>query len=118
MCARGRARHFARRKSHSGCFGEDIAKAICWNLSTKDRLEWTSELLEGYHAYLHANSPEDCQVTLDNVRKAYDMFMPVAMVTLLFKVVAMKDKEDIEPIIDRAKGLIQNVYTMTKLLEK
>ncbi|VDO75977.1 unnamed protein product [Haemonchus placei] len=90
----------------------------CLSLLKFDRLEWTSELLEGYHAYLHANSPEDCQVTLDNVRKAYDMFMPVAMVTLLFKVVAMKDKEDIEPIIDRAKGLIQNVYTMTKLLEK
>ncbi|KAK5972132.1 CHK domain-containing protein [Trichostrongylus colubriformis] len=105
-------------ESHSGSFGEDIAKAICWNLSTKDRLDCTSALLEEYHDHLKANSPEECTVTLENVRKAYDMYVPVAMVTLLFKVVAMKNKEDIEPLIDRAKGLIQNVYTMTKLLEK
>ncbi|KAK6031199.1 hypothetical protein OSTOST_02651 [Ostertagia ostertagi] len=105
-------------ESHSGSFGEDIAKAICWNLSTKDRLEWTSALLEEYHACLVSSSPEDCPVALENVRKAYDMYVPVAMVTLLFKVVAMKNKEDIEPLIDRAKGLVENVYTMTKLLEK
>ncbi|EPB65967.1 hypothetical protein ANCCEY_14949 [Ancylostoma ceylanicum] len=104
-------------ESHSGCFGEDIAKAICWNLSTKDRLDCTTALLEEYHAHLVANSPEDYHITMDVVRKAFDTFFPLAMVTFFSKVIATKNKEDIEPMIERAKGLIQNVYTMSKLLE-
>ncbi|KAK6751506.1 hypothetical protein RB195_003105 [Necator americanus] len=103
-------------ESHSGCFGEDIAKAICWNLSTKDRLECTTTLLEEYHLQFVAHSPEDSQITLDLVRKAFDMFVPLAMVTFVAKVIAMKNKEDIEPMIERAKGLIQNVYTMGRIL--
>ncbi|WKY06635.1 hypothetical protein Q1695_006655 [Nippostrongylus brasiliensis] len=104
-------------ESHSGCFGEDIAKAICWNLTTKDRLECTGALLEEYHEEMVHHLPEDVTLSIDTVRKAYDMFMPMAMVTLLFKVVARKNKEEIEPLIDRAKGLIQNVYTMGKLMD-
>ncbi|KAK6036169.1 hypothetical protein COOONC_26326 [Cooperia oncophora] len=92
-----------------------IRDEILVESANKDRLECTSTLLEEYHEYLKSNTPEDCPVTLDSVRKAYDSYVPVAMVT---SVVSMKNKEDIEPLIDRAKGLIENVYTMTKLLEK
>ncbi|KAJ1346712.1 hypothetical protein KIN20_001601 [Parelaphostrongylus tenuis] len=103
---------------HPGCFGEDIAKAICWNLSTKDRLECTEPLLEDYHTYLVENSSEDSQITLEAVQKAFNMFLPVAVVTFLQKVMANKNKEDIEPLIERAKGLIKSVYLLTHRSEE
>ncbi|KAE9416501.1 hypothetical protein Angca_001124, partial [Angiostrongylus cantonensis] len=73
-------------ESHPGCFGEDVAKAICWNLSAKDRIDCTTPLLEDYHTFLKEESPEDCDISLDTVQNAFDMFIPVAVVTFLQKV--------------------------------
>ncbi|KJH45145.1 hypothetical protein DICVIV_08811 [Dictyocaulus viviparus] len=102
-----------------------IAAIIDWTgtfygcFEKEDRLECTTSLLEDYHVQLVENLPDDCQITLEAVRKAFDLFVPVAMVTFLSKVMASKNNtEDIEPLIDRGKGLIQNVYTMTKILEE
>lgn len=39
-------------EGHSGCFAEDVAKIICWNLNAKERVDNTSSLLEGYHFHL------------------------------------------------------------------
>ncbi|VDM62096.1 unnamed protein product [Angiostrongylus costaricensis] len=84
----------------------------------QDRIDCATPLLEDYHTFLTEDSPEDCQISLDTVQNAFDMFVPVAVVTFLQKVMASENKEDIEPLIDRAKGLIKTVYTMTNPSEE
>ncbi|CAJ0603392.1 unnamed protein product [Cylicocyclus nassatus] len=101
---------------HSGCYGEDLAKAICWNLSTKDRLECTTSLLEEYYQHVMRYSG-DLELTMNDVRKAYDAFLPVAMVTFTAKIMEMQNKGDVESLLERAKGLIENLYTLIKLNE-
>uniref|UniRef100_A0A1I7XAG4 CHK domain-containing protein n=1 Tax=Heterorhabditis bacteriophora TaxID=37862 RepID=A0A1I7XAG4_HETBA len=102
---------------HSGCFAEDLAKAICWNLSAKDRMEFTSSLLEGYHYHLTRYSDGECHMTIDLIRRGFEQFLPMAMVTLVAKVMQVRTRNDVEPLIERAKSLIQNVYAMTRLMQ-
>ncbi|PAV92207.1 hypothetical protein WR25_08987 [Diploscapter pachys] len=100
---------------HSGCFAEDLCKAICWNMAPKDRTDNTANLLEGYHYHLVRYCNGECPITVDAIRKAYDKFLPFAMVSFAGKVVHAKNKPDIEPLVERAKALIQQVYATARL---
>ncbi|CAB3405804.1 unnamed protein product [Caenorhabditis bovis] len=104
-------------ESHSGCFAEDVAKIISWNLNAKERTNNTGSLLEGYHFHLARYYDGDCPFTVDLIQKAYEMFVPFAMVSLCGKVMSIKNKGDKEPLIERAKSLIQQCYTMERLNE-
>ncbi|CAA21584.2 CHK kinase-like domain-containing protein [Caenorhabditis elegans] len=104
-------------EGHSGCFAEDVAKIICWNLNAKERVDNTSSLLEGYHFHLARYYDGDCPFTVDIIQRAYEVFVPFAMVSLCGKVMSVKNKTEKEPLIERAKSLIQQVYAMERLNE-
>ncbi|CAI5449452.1 unnamed protein product [Caenorhabditis angaria] len=105
-------------ESHSGCFAEDVAKIICWNLNAKERVDNTSSLLEGYHFHLARYYDGDCPFTVDIIQKAYEIFVPFAMVSLCGKVMSVKNKAEKEPLIERAKNLLQQCYTIEKINEQ
>lgn len=59
----------------------------------------------------------DCPFTVDIIQRAYEVFVPFAMVSLCGKVMSVKNKTEKEPLIERAKSLIQQVYAMERLNE-
>ncbi|EFP07892.1 hypothetical protein CRE_14099 [Caenorhabditis remanei] len=106
-----------KKEGHSGCFAEDVAKIICWNLNAKERVDNTASLLEGYHFHLARYYDGDCPFTVDIIQRCYELFVPFAMVSLCGKVMSVKNKTEKEPLIERAKSLIQQVYAMERLNE-
>ncbi|CAL2039645.1 unnamed protein product [Caenorhabditis brenneri] len=104
-------------EGHSGCFAEDVAKIICWNLNAKERVDNPSSLLEGYHFHLARYYDGDCPFTVDIIQRCYEVFVPFAMVSLCGKVMGLNNKTEKEPLIERAKSLIQQVYAMERLNE-
>ncbi|CAD6192855.1 unnamed protein product [Caenorhabditis auriculariae] len=99
---------------HSGCFAEDLSKAICWNLSPRDRVDHTSSLIEGYHYHLARYCGAECPFTVDVIRTAYDLFLPFSMVSM---VMSAKNEAENEPLVERAKALIQTVYATARLAQ-
>uniref|UniRef100_A0A7E4UZQ2 CHK domain-containing protein n=1 Tax=Panagrellus redivivus TaxID=6233 RepID=A0A7E4UZQ2_PANRE len=99
--------------THPGCYAEDVAKAICWNLSPQQRHEQLIRLLEHYHFHLIKNlgSPNDA-LDIDQVKKAYNIFLPVAAVKfLLFLPEKLEDHD--AAIMERATSLITDALVVS-----
>uniref|UniRef100_A0A914QM76 CHK kinase-like domain-containing protein n=1 Tax=Panagrolaimus davidi TaxID=227884 RepID=A0A914QM76_9BILA len=100
-------------QSHPGCYGEDVAKAICWNLSADERHENLLRLLEYYHFNLlkyYGSTLEE--ITLEHVKKAYHTFLPIA--TVSFLLFLPEDLEQAEKnLLDRAQSLINDTVVMS-----
>ncbi|KAI6227603.1 CHK domain-containing protein [Aphelenchoides fujianensis] len=93
---------------HPGCFGEDVAKAICWNLTPKERQSNLKKLLEFYHYSLLKYSEGAAQdVTIEVVEHAYNHFLPMAAVSYLMFL--PEDLKMAAPhLLDRAHSLIDD----------
>ncbi|VDM44049.1 unnamed protein product [Toxocara canis] len=97
-------------EAHPGCFGEDVATAICWNLQPKDRHDNQQRLLEFYHYNLVKYSAGSCQLTLEQVKKAYIHFMPLAMSVMLLLAVNIDMGSEVnEAISERAEVLANDI---------
>ncbi|KAL3100442.1 hypothetical protein niasHS_001745 [Heterodera schachtii] len=106
-------------QAHSGCFGEDLAKAICWNM---DGREWTDaeqllKLLQYYHYQLlkklqslDASSELQKAITLEKVQAAYERFVPVSAVTFLLFLPEELSHAD-SALLERAQQLVEAVTT-------
>lgn len=104
-------------EAHPGCYGEDVAKAICWNLSADERHENLLRLLEYYHFNLlkyYGSTLEE--ITLDQVKKVYHAFFPVAAISFLLFL--PEDLEQAEKsILDRAHSLLNDTVVMSTHME-
>ncbi|CAJ0924852.1 unnamed protein product, partial [Mesorhabditis belari] len=102
---------------HAGCFGEDLAKAICWNLNPRERATQTSQLLQAYHYQLVLQSG-NASITSEQVRAAYEKFVPVATVSFVHKVMVLRGKSEPDALIERANSLINQVYNTVRINEE
>uniref|UniRef100_A0A914RAN7 Uncharacterized protein n=1 Tax=Parascaris equorum TaxID=6256 RepID=A0A914RAN7_PAREQ len=97
-------------KAHPGCFAEDVATAICWNLEPKERHCNEQRLLEFYHYNLVKYGAGNCQVTLEQVRKAYAHFLPLAMSVLILLAVNIDMSNDTkDAIVERSEMLANDI---------
>ncbi|KAF8375026.1 hypothetical protein PRIPAC_81455, partial [Pristionchus pacificus] len=76
----------------------------------------TTNLLESYHIHFVRYAGIESGVTFDLVRRAFDRFVPLAMVQFLNKVMNAEDDHLNEPLFERARTLIQNVYSNDKIM--
>ncbi|KAI6229270.1 CHK domain-containing protein [Aphelenchoides besseyi] len=97
---------------HPGCFGEDVAKAICWNLTEKERKANLKKLLEYYHFSLLKYSEGSANdVTMECVERTYNFFLPMAAVTYLMFL--PEDLKMASPyLLERAQSLINDSLEM------
>ncbi|KAK0422236.1 hypothetical protein QR680_007451 [Steinernema hermaphroditum] len=101
--------------SHPGCFAEDVAKAICWNLSPQDRHSHLTRLLENYHYnFTRYYGGTECKLTLENIKLSYQRFVPMATVCLLPHLAQCLDRPDADVALlrERAKALIEDTAVM------
>ncbi|TKR94857.1 hypothetical protein L596_009091 [Steinernema carpocapsae] len=101
--------------SHPGCFAEDVAKAICWNLSPQDRHSHLTRLLENYHYnFARYYGGTDCKLTLETIKLSYQRFVPMATVCLLPHFAQLFDRPDSDVALlrERAKALIEDTTVM------
>ncbi|CAD5225198.1 unnamed protein product [Bursaphelenchus xylophilus] len=71
-------------QAHPGCFAEDVTKAICWNLSPKERHANQRKLLEHYHFNLLKYSEGKAnKITIEVVEAGFRWFLPFAAVCYL-----------------------------------
>uniref|UniRef100_A0A183BLT3 CHK domain-containing protein n=1 Tax=Globodera pallida TaxID=36090 RepID=A0A183BLT3_GLOPA len=101
-------------QAHSGCFGEDLAKSICWNLDARERTDAAQllKLLQYYHYQLlkrlqfHDASTElQKAITLEKVQSAYERFVPAAAVTFLLFLPEELSHAD-PALLERAQQLV------------
>ncbi|CAD5218347.1 unnamed protein product [Bursaphelenchus okinawaensis] len=71
-------------QAHPGCFAEDVAKAICWNLAPKDRYLNQRKLLEHYHFNLLKYSEGKAnKITMEVIEAGFKYFLPFVAVCYL-----------------------------------
>uniref|UniRef100_A0A914H9Y3 CHK kinase-like domain-containing protein n=1 Tax=Globodera rostochiensis TaxID=31243 RepID=A0A914H9Y3_GLORO len=101
-------------QAHSGCFGEDLAKSICWNLDARERTDAAQllKLLQYYHYQLLKRlqlheAPAELQkaITLEKVQAAYERFVPAAAVTFLLFLPEELSHAD-PALLERAQQLV------------
>ncbi|GMT25953.1 hypothetical protein PFISCL1PPCAC_17250, partial [Pristionchus fissidentatus] len=76
----------------------------------------TTNLLESYLIHFVRYAGIECGVTFDLVRRAFDRFVPLSMVIFLNKVMSADDDHVNEPLFERARTLIQNVYSNDRIM--
>uniref|UniRef100_A0A915E768 CHK kinase-like domain-containing protein n=1 Tax=Ditylenchus dipsaci TaxID=166011 RepID=A0A915E768_9BILA len=108
-------------QAHPGCYGEDIAKVICWNLTAKERHIHLLKLLQFYHynllkKYQAYGGENHDEITLDQVKAAYDRFVPLATVNFLMFLPEDMNRVDAN-LLERAKNLMEDVLLPNNIEE-